>query len=463
MIIGNLVKLPFQEDLKNHLTLTPKTVPGYGQIPAPIPCFKLDKTMESIYVPRDWARKRNLIETIDNREWSYFKMKKKFIGELRDEQQQVARAFFSKGACHRTMDMRWGGGIIQLRPGSGKTCITIYILTKMQIRTLVVLPKLDLVEQWAERIQQFSDCSIGKMYANVYENVEDADIVLTTIQSISLASKYNKKILYSFGMVVYDEVHNVNTFHYCKSFYVLFPRYTLGLSATPFRRDGMDKISEWFIGPIVYSDSSKCIEWDISQRPIIRPISFSQEGFEPKYLFTGGFNLRGNEEQLVTCKNRNLLLFRVITDIIEEKNKRKILLLTSLRKHATIVKEKIDQYISDKEYSITTSLFLGGLSGNRDKIREKRAKQKEADIIFATYSMAKEGLDIPTLDTLILATPQSNIEQSLGRVCRGGSKNHPLVIDIVDVKCDLYKKWYYKRKKYYKKINTNVKKMNTYV
>ena len=129
-----------------------------------------------------------------------------------------------------------------------------------------------------------------------------------------------------------------------------------------------------------------------------------------------------------------------IVNIIKEKYKegRKILILTDRRAHCTELKRLLG---SDFENDI--GLYLGSMKN--EALQESNTKK----IIIATYAMASEGYDNPELDTLILASPKSKIEQAVGRILRQENKNEPEVIDFVD-SFSVFNNFYYARIKFYK-------------
>jgi superfamily II DNA or RNA helicase len=80
---------------------------------------------------------------------------------------------------------------------------------------------------------------------------------------------------------------------------------------------------------------------------------------------------------------------------------------------------------------------------------EERKDSIETSVILGTYQASGEGFDVPELDTLILATPKSDVQQAVGRILRQKNNNFPLVVDIVD-EFSIFKAQYYKRKRFYK-------------
>ena len=142
---------------------------------------------------------------------------------------------------------------------------------------------------------------------------------------------------------------------------------------------------------------------------------------------------------LTESEERNILLMEVIGDLLKLSD-RKILLLTDRRQHCLDILEMCTQ----KHGETCCGLYMGGMKN--EELKRNEAKQ----IIIGTYSLAHEGLDIPSLDTIILATPKSNIVQAVGRILREttGKLNDPYVIDFIDHWGPIQYQ-FRKRKKYY--------------
>jgi superfamily II DNA or RNA helicase len=100
--------------------------------------------------------------------------------------------------------------------------------------------------------------------------------------------------------------------------------------------------------------------------------------------------------------------------------------------------------------NISSGLYLGGMK------TQERENTITCSVIIGTYQAASEGFDVADLDTLILSTPKSDVEQAVGRILRQKNKNDPLVIDIVD-SFSIFKAQYYKRRKFYKTICKEIK------
>ena len=145
---------------------------------------------------------------------------------------------------------------------------------------------------------------------------------------------------------------------------------------------------------------------------------------------------------LTNIHERTKAIVSLIINLKNKESKRKILVLSERLEHL----ERMKQLISDTT-NYTTSNYVGGMKESKLDLAEN------AEIIFSTYQMSSEGLDIPTLNTIVLTTSRKNVEQSVGRILRkqSGYDVQPLIVDIVD-ELKQFKNQGNIRKRYYKKI-----------
>ena len=170
---------------------------------------------------------------------------------------------------------------------------------------------------------------------------------------------------------------------------------------------------------------------------ILKPkITFYESEAEPikeKTMVNGKINIPGMINDLCYNFARTFEIIKIIRE--KYKENRKILVLSDRRQHCNDIKKLLGD-----DYSV--GLYLGGMKN--EALQESNTKR----IIIATYSMASEGYDNADLDTLILATPKSKVEQAVGRILRKENENEPEVIDIIDTYSVFYH-FYNKRKKFY--------------
>ena len=330
------------------------------------------------------------------------------------------------------------GGLISVGCGKGKTCMSLYIACRLKVKTLVIVHKSFLLNQWIDRIKQFTNAEVGIIQQNKVE-IEGKDIVIGMLQSIA-KDKYDKDIFRDFGLIIFDEAHHAPSKYFSKALPIISCKKSIALSATPKRSDRLEKILYWYLGDLIYKSPP-----EENQNVLVKIINYNldiKEFREYRLPFTGDINRPKTITKLVKIEKRNKFIIKLLKDIMLEEN-RKILLLTDRIEHLEILKEKLD-----KNNFATSDFYIGG---RKQKDLDIAA---ESQIILATFSMASEALDIPSLNTLVMATSRREIEQSVGRILR--KKDHPvqpLIIDIVDqlrsfVNQGKYRRSFYKKNSY---------------
>jgi superfamily II DNA or RNA helicase len=331
------------------------------------------------------------------------------------------------------------------------TVIAIYLASLLKLKTLIVVHKEFLQDQWIERIKAFTNASVGIIRQKKVEI--NNDIVVGMAHSISCI-EYEDDIFKDFGLVIYDEVHHLGSRMFSKCLLKTSAEYTIGLSATPERQDGMMKVVNWCIGDILYK-MKKIYEY----RVFVKRIFFSSTNpyyKEKKRWIKGAIRPDHNSmiEIITNTPSRTKLIIKMIDMLKCIGGGRKILILSSRVEHLQTIKKGVDKYIKDanEEHIYNTYFYMGST-----KKGERKLAEKDGDIIFATMQLAEEGLDIDKLNTIILTNPikmEKSINQSIGRILRKDKlddmQSIPLVIDICDV-LSIYQKWANKREYIYEK------------
>ena len=430
------------KEIKKELTVNPYVVGDFGD--GNEKRFSLYmESPNSIYIPRFYAFDKYGLPT-ENKINEGDNINLKFSGKLRDEQIPIINLY--KKACEEK-----GGGLISLKCGGGKTVLALYIISLLKKKTIVVVHKDFLMTQWRDRIQQFlPDARIGKIQQNTID-IENKDIVLSMVQSLS-QKEYDKNVFSSFGLAIFDECHHLGAEVFSRSMSKVASKYMLGLSATPDRKDGLRKVFEWFIGPMVFS-SKKDKNKDYIETRIYEYMNDNDKHYSKLETIR---TKRGPQpcmprmiNNISNCNDRNLFINKIIHN--EYNNGRKILILSDRREYLNITQKWCNENIKDN----IAGQYVGGM-----KPSELRDSQ-EKDIILGTFSMASEGMDIPKLNTIILASPKSDVIQSVGRILRekaDARKFHPLVIDIKDIhpNFSFFKRQCDKRISFYKKSNHHI-------
>lgn len=312
-----------------------------------------------------------------------------------------------------------GGGILSLPCGFGKTILALYFITMLKKKTIVVVHKEFLMNQWVDRIKfAIPTAKIGIVQGDKCE-IEGSDIIIGMLQTLSMRD-FPENTFDEIGHVIIDECHRIPSRVFSRALMKINSNYMLGLSATPNRKDGLTKVLKYYIGDIIYSVKS----FDKNIVKVERYILNSKdENYNKEVLnYMGKVQMATMINNISNSKNRTrLIMERVVKEINEHEN-RQVLILSDRREHLD------EMFNMAKESGIeSVGYYVGGMK--KDKLKESES----CKLILGTYPMAKEGLDIPSLNCLILGTPISDIVQSIGRIDRVKHTNiTPLIIDIVD-------------------------------
>jgi superfamily II DNA or RNA helicase len=362
-----------------------------------------------------------------------------FNGQLRDYQIPVVEKFIKETTLNNTVNgFNYGGGLLELFCAWGKTAASLYILSKIQKKTIVIVHKEFLMNQWIERIQQFLPTArIGRIQGQIID-IENKDIVLCMLQSLSMKD-YPSTMFDCFGFMIVDEVHHISSEVFSNSLFKLVTRYILGLSATMNRKDGTTYVFKMFLGDVIYK-GQRTEKFNVE----VRAIDYKVNDDEFNHVIT---DFRGNTSyssmitKLCEYNHRSEFILRILVDLLNENENQQIMILAH---NKNLLKYLFDAVKHRNIASGSVGYYIGGMK----ELALKESENKK--IVIATYAMASEGLDIKTLTTLIMATPKTDIEQSVGRILRDKNENGPLVIDIIDSH-EPFKNQWKKRKAFYMK------------
>jgi len=321
------------------------------------------------------------------------------------------------------------------------TSMGLYIASQLKKKTLVIVHKEFLMNQWIERIQQFlPNAKIGKIQGQVID-IEGKDIVLGMLQSLSMKD-YPSSLFDSFGLTIIDEVHHISSEVFSCALFKLVTKYMLGLSATMNRSDGTTKVFKMFLGDVVYKK-----ERSKEEEVIVRGITYQIDDDEFNKLeldFRGKPASSKMISKLCAYNRRTEFIINLIKDMLVEDPTQQIMVIASYK---SILKYIYDAIVHRD--IATVGYYVGGMK--EAALKETENKQ----IVIATYTMAAEGLDIKTLTTLIMATPMTKIEQAVGRILRVKHENPPIVVDIIDVHDNFQRQWQ-KRRTFFKSQNYKI-------
>ena len=427
--------------LKRECTMVPVQAPGgvaaaMGAAPAEFPLWR--ETPTRIYLPKYFgltrfgpAMEANM--TIDPGD--RIEPPLRFSGSLRDEQRQPIDAFLE--AAH---DLARMGGILSLPCGFGKTVAALYLVAKLGVRAMVVVHKDFLLNQWKDRIADFlPDAKIGLVKAKTVD-VAGKDIVLASLQSLSMKT-YEDDMFKGIGFLIIDECHRVGTEVFSRALHKTNFRYSLGISATVNRKDGMTKAFVAFLGDVLYRGKRR------EDSVVVVQHRFWDEAVEYRREVTIGALGKPNVSRMINniaeFAPRTFAVADAIGEMLRREPMRKVLVLSDRKAQLTDVRAALEA-----RHGVDAGFYWGGMK--RPALAETETKR----VMLATFSYAAEGMDVPGLDTLVLASPKSDIEQSVGRILRLKAADRvvtPLVYDFID-QFSLFERQGAKRAAFYRKF-----------
>ncbi len=343
-------------------------------------------------------------------------------------------------------------GLVCARVGFGKTYVASDAITKIKKKTLIVVHNASdngLMDQWINNIKKYTTCdSIGIIRADKFD--VSHPICFTTVQT--LCSKVKRKDteflskMYeaNFGITFYDECHiSVGAPEFSESVKAVFSQRIYGLSATPFRSDGLSKLLEWNMGTEIYNDNILFV-LPIYVALLDKPLEL---GNYKKYLTFG--NASSLPSRYANFLSKNEEYIKYIANLVD--------ICIDAGRNPLVLSSKIDMlYLIEEQMC------------NKDHVTIVHATSKNKDYtkrcVLATFGMFKMAMDVPHLDTIIFANPLTNktgLIQAIGRVARyvkDKPNKNVLVLDICNSAYDVMLSMRQYRMYHYKFINSKAPK-----
>lgn len=323
-------------------------------------------------------------------------------------------------------------GILQSKAGSGKTQMGIALIREYGKRALWLCHTLDLVKQSKERAEKYMDTSLLGLITEGKVNI-GAGITFATIQTMSKLDLTQYRDMWD--VIIVDECHRVAgtptaITQFSKVLNNLSARHKYGLSATVHRSDGMIVATYALLGEVVYTVPDEAIADKVMQvgiKPVATGVGISRECLNTD----GTLNYIKLINYLCESDVRN----DVIHECLVAESDKPCLILSDRLEHLASMMSVLPLRMRDKAVMISGKMTTKKGKAEREQALEDMRTGKKK-YLFATYSLAKEGLDIPCLERLFLTTPQKDyavITQSIGRIARTHEgKADPICYDFVD-------------------------------
>jgi len=399
-----------------------------GYLSLPRGCF--DETIAIL-------KEQEINTIIDDKRESGSKLKSiKFLGKLRADQARAVEAITK----HNT-------GVLHAPTAFGKTVAAIGIISKRKVNTLILTHSRQLLEQWQERLKSFlNGTEIGVIGGGKRKPTGQIDIA--TYQSL-----VNKKdnsvdpLIQEYGQIIIDECHHISAPRFEMVLNEVRAKYVLGLTATPDRQDGHQKIIFMVAGPIRHKVKTNHSE-KFEQEVVVTSLSNQP----PENLINHEKRPRISDVYQWLAENSQRTQ-RIINDVIAQIAQGKHpLVLTERREHTEIINQLLI------ENKIQTVILRGAM---RAKERKEATEQlAEAQVVVATGKYVGEGFDLPRLDTLFLAMPiawKGSLAQYAGRIHReSDGKDRVTIFDYVDSSLPMLERMFRKREKGYKAMGYQI-------
>lgn len=341
--------------------------------------------------------------------------------------------------------------ILEAKPGFGKTMLGIEVMCARAQKTIIIVHTRALLDQWKKRIADY--CTIDPVEIGIIGEGKWKIGERVTIASYqTLLSRGTKSIKNEFGLVVVDECHHVPANTFAKVVRGFAARYCLGLTATPYRKDKLDKLMNFYIGPIIPTSVVT------SDTPNLLP-----NNRVPTQLFWRATDLWVDEAEDKEFTELGTILASdparlklVVADVIAACQRgQKCIVLSERVSHA----EALEMMIKLNAPQVKTVLVTGQLKKEERESLLEQVKGNCYQVMVATGGVIGEGFDWPAADTLFLTFPFSwkgKLIQYVGRVqrvCAG--KTQACVYDYVDVNLSIMRAMKRKRQAGYRELGIN--------
>lgn len=381
--------------------------------------------------------------TVEDRRLNPKRIKILFSGELRPIQKKTISEI-----------KRHDNGVLVAPPGSGKTVMACSLIGSRKMPTLVLVSRQALLDQWVERIKEFTDIDpkgIGELRSGKRKLKGKVDVAMVQ----TLANREDRMHLFrEYGMVIVDECHHVPAVTMERLLKDCGSKYIIGLTATPRRKDGLERLLYFQCGPIRH------LMPEPDTTLLVKQVHLRETQFNPSQTPNEILPIHKLWESLIACKFRNRMIAQDILDSAE--NGRVTMVLSDRKEHLSNLQDELDQCDPSGEIQIIS--VDGSLSrkARMEKIQTfvSFINDKEPACLFSTSALLGEGFDLPCLDTLVLAMPISfkgRIIQYAGRLHRTSERKRIVkIFDYLDEYLPITRSMYRKRLAGYREMGYDI-------
>jgi superfamily II DNA or RNA helicase len=362
---------------------------------------------------------------------------------LKPEQAQIQQRLLKNNRC-----------ILEARPGFGKTMLGIEVLISRLQKTLIIVHTRALLQQWQKRLTDFCFLQDGDL-GIIGEGKWKLGNKITLAMYQTLLSRGTSSLKNEFGFLIVDECHHVPANTFAKIVKDMSAKYCLGLTATPFRKDKLDRLMNFYIGkiistttPITSESNTLLPQSKIKTTVIFRPTNLKIPHWENKDFAELG-------TILINSRSRLNLILADIQQAITQNGK--ILILSERVAQA----ETIYHHLLANNPDLKIILITGQQKKQEREQLFTRIKANEFSVLVATGGVVGEGFDWPNADHLFLTFPFSwkgKLIQYVGRLQRSSAgKTQAYVYDYLDVNLGIFRSMQRKRLTGYRELGAIIK------
>ena len=335
--------------------------------------------------------------------------------------------------------------ILNLQPRAGKTILSLKIASILQTPFLVIVPRVNLMSQWAGEVINFTNITNGRIGFVRQNCCEWVGKVCSVAMLHSLAKdRYVEEFRNYWGLIIFDEIHMMGSQEFSKVLKMFPAKYRIGLTGTLRRGDRMENIFYFHLGKnIIQADTGK-------KQPLVNVITFiykKSSGNIPKWAKTKIQQRACILSRLADNLERNYYLAQAIMLLL--KKGLKTLVLSERLRQLEVLEDIIRRKFKWEDVYVIT--------GNTPE-RKRTWALKYINLILATTQILNVGATIPKLRGLVFATPVSDPEQAVGRIRNPDpSLPDPVVVDMIDTHYPQARGWANKRSIIFSRIASSNK------
>ncbi len=393
--------------LKKALTIVPKKLSMYSDTkPTPIRCYRIEKSRGCIGVPRAYffgtsQGNHEIVWTFsDGEPMAPFKNLLRQEGKYAEQATAIDAMWDHMVVPEGANDNRRGlglGGILQGATGFGKTNTALALAYKLGRKTLIIVHKEFLMRQWVRRIKRFMpDARVGIVQEARCE-FEDHDFSVAMVQSLSLEGKsgearYPQEFYSHHGLIFIDETHRIGAGSWAPVPSLFAAQYIVGLTATPRRKDGADKVFWWSIGEVVYKAKTE------TPKPLVRMVESDARG--PDMLTEDTVSPSVVINVLTKLTKRNQVVVDEAVKALRSPAGRKLMVISERLEQLKVLEKLIREQSTVEDLSTgfyVGEWFTGEMTLSLKKVRDLEPEERLQAIAtiyrhFRRYKAAGDGL-----------------------------------------------------------------------